>query len=85
MGFPEITFGVMPGLGGAVLLSRMTSKAKATELLLSGETFGAADARKLGIVQKIVPAKSLMTVAKSIVNSVDKGRLSFYKQQRMYE
>lgn len=85
MGFPEITFGVMPGLGGAVLLSRMTSKAKTIELLLSGETFGAVDAYEVGIVHKIVPKKSLMAAAKDIIHNMDKGRLAFYKQQRMYE
>lgn len=80
MGFPEITFGVMPGLGGAVLLSRMTTKAKAARLLLSGETFGAKDALEMEIVQKIVPKKSLMTAAKDIICNIDKGRLAFYKQ-----
>jgi len=85
MGFPEITFGVMPGLGGAVLLSRMTSKAKATELLLSGKTFGAVEAYDLGVVQEIVPKKSLMTAAKDIIKRMDRGRLAYYKQERLYE
>lgn len=54
-GLPEVTLGVIPGAGGPARLTRAVGKAKAMYYILTGETFGAEDAERLGIITKVVP------------------------------
>lgn len=60
LGFPETSFGIMPGCGGTVKLPEIAGNSKAIELLISGRNFSAAEAYNWGIVQKIVNRKELM-------------------------
>ena len=62
-GQPEITLGVMPGLGGSQRLARAVGKAKAMDLCLTGRPMDAAEAEASGLVARIVPADLLMTEA----------------------
>ncbi|MEX5632795.1 enoyl-CoA hydratase [Parafrankia sp. FMc2] len=59
-GQPEITLGVMPGMGGSQRLTRAVGKAKAMDLCLTGRTMGAVEAESAGLVSRIVPADSLL-------------------------
>jgi enoyl-CoA hydratase/carnithine racemase len=52
-GLPEVSLGVLPGTGGTQRLARLVGKAKAIELMVSGETFGFDKAHELGIVNMI--------------------------------
>jgi enoyl-CoA hydratase len=60
LGFPESSFGLMPGCGGSVKLPAITGLAKAIELIVSGRNFSAAEAYEWGIVHKIVHRRSLL-------------------------
>jgi enoyl-CoA hydratase/carnithine racemase len=60
LGFPESSFGLMPGCGGSVKLPAITGLAKAIELIVSGRNFSAAEAHEWGIVHKIVHRQSLL-------------------------
>src|SRR4030042_1948988 len=60
LGFPESSFGLMPGCGGSVKLPSITGLAKAIELTVSGRNFSAAEAYEWGIVHKIVHRRSLL-------------------------
>jgi enoyl-CoA hydratase len=60
-GQPEITLGIMPGLGGSQRLVRAVGKAKAMELCLSGRMMDAAEALASGLAARVVPAADLMT------------------------
>ena len=62
-GQPEITLGIMPGLGGTQRLARAVGKAKAMELCLSGRTMDAAEAERCGLVARIVPDADLIEEA----------------------
>ena len=62
-GQPEITLGVMPGLGGTQRLTRLVGKAKAMDLCLSGRPMDAAEAEASGLVARVVPADLLMADA----------------------
>src|SRR5262245_11176319 len=52
-GLPEVALGVLPGTGGTQRLARLVGKAKAMELMVTGETFAFERALELGIVNAI--------------------------------
>lgn len=58
-GQPEITLGIMPGIGGTQRLIRAVGKAKAMELCLTGRMMGAEEAESSGLVARVVPAANL--------------------------
>jgi enoyl-CoA hydratase/carnithine racemase len=60
LGFPETTFGLMPGCGGSIKLPRITGKARAMELIISGRNFSASEAYNWGIVHKITDRKTVI-------------------------
>jgi enoyl-CoA hydratase/carnithine racemase len=62
-GQPEITLGIMPGLGGSQRLPRIVGKSKAMDLCLTGRTMGAAEAEASGLAARVVPAEFLMEEA----------------------
>ena len=53
VGLPEINLGVLPGTGGTARLTRMVGKAKAMELMITGEVFGFEKAEELGVVNQV--------------------------------
>jgi enoyl-CoA hydratase len=59
-GQPEIKLGVMPGGGATQRLVRAVGKAVTMDLLLTGRTISAAQARDYGIVSRVVPDERLM-------------------------
>lgn len=61
--FPEVGLGIIPGGGGTQRLQKIVGQGVAKELLFFGEMFGAVRAHELGIVNKVVPAEELMSVA----------------------
>ncbi|MGH7110573.1 MAG: enoyl-CoA hydratase [Stellaceae bacterium] len=62
-GQPEITLGTMPGAGGTQRLPRFIGKAKAMDLCLTGRMMDAAEAERLGLVSRVVPAADLLAEA----------------------
>ncbi len=63
LGQPEVTLGVTPGFGGTQRLPRLVGKAKAKELLFTGNVVPASEARELGIVNKVLPPGELLKEA----------------------
>ncbi len=57
-GLPEVNLGVLPGTGGTQRLTRIVGKAKAIELMATGETFDFARALELGLVNHVWEADS---------------------------
>ena len=62
-GQPEITLGVMPGMGGSQRLTRFVGKSKAMDMCLTGRTIDATEAERAGLVSRVVPAADLMSEA----------------------
>src|SRR5262245_5534990 len=53
IGLPEVGLGVLPGTGGTQRLTRLCGKARAIELMASGENMSFEDAKSLGLVNEI--------------------------------
>lgn len=60
-----VKIGIVPGDGGAWLLSRTIGPAKALEMMLHGGTIDAAEALRIGLVTKLVAAQDLMAQAQA--------------------
>lgn len=59
-GQPEITLGVMPGMGGSQRLTRFVGKSKAMDMCLTGRMMDAAEAERSGLVSRVVPLADLV-------------------------
>jgi len=59
-GLPEITLGIIPGFGGTQRLSRLIGANLAREIIFTGKMIPAAEAKELGIVNRICSEVSLM-------------------------
>src|SRR5215468_9360185 len=69
-GQPEITLGIIPGIGGTQRLTRAVGKAKAMDLILTGRRMDAAEAERAGLVARVVPAASLMEEAMKVAETI---------------
>lgn len=58
-GQPEITLGIIPGMGGTQRLARWVGKAKAMDLVLTGRMMDAEEAERCGLVSRIVSVEDL--------------------------
>ena len=70
-GLPEITLGVIPGLGGTQRLARAIGKSKAMEMVLTGRTMSAADAEKAGLVSRVTDPSELLDEALKLAGKME--------------
>jgi enoyl-CoA hydratase len=70
IGLPEVTLGIIPGYGGTQRMARLLGKGKAFELVCSGERVPAAEAERIGLVNKVVPADQLMSAAEELARKI---------------
>lgn len=62
-GQPEVRLGVIPGFGGTVRLARRVGLARARELLFTGDTIDAAEALRIGLVNRVLEPGRLLPAA----------------------
>lgn len=69
-GQPEVNLGIMPGFGGSQRLPRLVSKGMAMDIILSGRMFDAAEALRIGLVNKVCEADKLLDEAMEIMKLI---------------
>lgn len=73
MGFPESSFGLMPGCGGTVFLSEIMSLQQNIELLLRGRNYSASEALEAGLADAVVAASDIEETAFRFVQTIKQG------------
>lgn len=69
-GQPEVKLGVTPGYGGTQRLPRLVGRGRALQLLLTGEIIDAAEALRLGLVNRVVPADELLKTTRAMMQAM---------------
>ncbi len=69
-GQPEIRIGIIPGAGGTQRLTRALGKAKAMEMILTGDQLPAAEAAARGLVSRVVAREQTLPEALSLAAEI---------------
>ncbi|MBD3667375.1 MAG: fatty acid oxidation complex subunit alpha FadJ [Kangiella sp.] len=74
LGLPEVQLGLLPGSGGTQRLPRLVGIPSALDMMLTGKQLFPKQAKKLGLVDEIVPAANLMKAATKRLHDLRKDR-----------
>ncbi|WP_394210677.1 fatty acid oxidation complex subunit alpha FadJ [Enterovibrio calviensis] len=66
VGLPEVQLGLLPGSGGTQRLPRLIGVAGALDMILTGKQLRAKKAKKMGVVDDVVPHSVLLRVAEEL-------------------
>lgn len=69
-GQPEVNLGIIPGYGGTQRLPKLVGKARATELIISGNIIDANEAKRIGLVNEVYPLSDLLQKTEEFVQLV---------------
>ncbi|MFQ5827508.1 MAG: enoyl-CoA hydratase/isomerase family protein, partial [Dehalococcoidia bacterium] len=69
-GLPEVGLGIIPAAGGTQTLPRTVGRAKALEMLLTGDFMDAAEAHRAGLVNRVVPRPQLLPTAEELARKI---------------
>jgi enoyl-CoA hydratase/carnithine racemase len=73
IGLPEVTLGLLPGTGGTQRLPRLIGRGRALELMTTGRTVTPAEAERLGMVDRLVPAGEFDQAVADLAGSLAGG------------
>ena len=74
LGDQHANFGLIPGGGNTQRLPRIVGARKAKEIMLTGDWLSAAEAERIGLVNKVVPADKLEEAVNEMVDKVSKNK-----------
>ena len=69
-GQPEVKLGICPGYGGTQRLPRLVGMGRALQLLMTGEMIDAAEAYRIGLANRVVPAAELLATADAMLRQM---------------
>ncbi len=69
-GQPEIKLGILPGMGGSQRLVRAVGKSLAMDMILTGRTISALEAKAVGLVARVVPGGDLLQTALEAAHTI---------------
>jgi enoyl-CoA hydratase len=75
-GQPEILLGLIPGAGGTQRLARLVGPSRAKDLVLTGRQVDAAEALRIGLADRVVPAARLFDAAVELAAGLAAGALA---------
>jgi 3-hydroxyacyl-CoA dehydrogenase/enoyl-CoA hydratase/3-hydroxybutyryl-CoA epimerase len=67
LGLPEVKLGIHPGWGGTVRLPKLIGAPMAMDMILSGRTVSARSAKKMGLLDALVPERHALAAARSYI------------------
>ena len=70
IGQPEINLGIIPGWAGTQRLPRLVGKGRAKELIFTGDMLSAAEARDIGLVNRVFPQAELLAAATQMAQKI---------------
>lgn len=70
MGQPEVKLGLLAGYGGTQRLPRLVGRGRALELLLTGEPIDAAEAHRIGLVNRVVKRELLLDETRALAKKI---------------
>jgi 3-hydroxyacyl-CoA dehydrogenase / enoyl-CoA hydratase / 3-hydroxybutyryl-CoA epimerase len=74
LGLPEVQLGLLPGAGGTQRLPRLVGLRGALDMMLTGKQLDGRRARKLGLIDEVVPSAVLLQVAKQAASEIAAGK-----------
>ena len=75
LGFPEVKLGLLPAAGGSQRMPRLIGLSASLDLILTGRNLKATRAKKIGVVDEVVPAPILLATARKAALALGEGRL----------
>ncbi len=85
-GLPEVTLAVIPGFGGTQRLTRLVGRARAKQLIFTGEMIDAAKAKEIGLVLEVLAPELLMAHCKEVAAKIaSRGPLAVAQAKRVID
>jgi len=76
MGLPETDLGLIPGFGGSIRLSKAIGKRLAKELVMTGKKITAQEAKRINLVNEVLPKDALMKHAQDVAHQIAQKSLA---------